>query len=197
MSHNHLQHFPLKQGRTHEVCGAGALVFACAAAAQGNGPVIWVREGWKPDSINPLGVGRFFDPERFLLAKGKDAPDVLAVGEEALRSGAVPLVVLEIGKPLGLTAGRRLQLAAEAGQSTGLCIIPDGMGSNAAETRWSCSPVFDPNSASGDSTLQRWEIIKNKTGTLYAWDIKWDVQTRRVIVVSGAARQQGLARASG
>jgi protein ImuA len=54
------------------------------------------------------------------------------------------------------------------------------MGSNAAETRWRCIPLFDPE----DSTLQSWELIKNKSGTIGAWTILWDAQAHRVIVVS-------------
>ena len=64
----------------------------------------------------------------------------------------------------------------------GLCIVPEGTGSNAVETRWHCTSVFDPK----DSTLQRWELIKNKSGTLTAWDVRWNAEARRIIVVSEA-----------
>ncbi|WP_178390791.1 hypothetical protein [Rhodovulum sulfidophilum] len=60
--------------------------------------------------------------------------------EEARRSGTVPLVVTELTKPLGLTPGRRLQLAARDGNATALSIIAEGAGSNAAETRWGNPP---------------------------------------------------------
>lgn len=128
-----------------------------------------------------------FDPGKLLLASARDQTGVLAVAEEALRSAAVSLVVMELDKPLGLTAGRRLQLAAEAGKTTGLCIIPEGSGSNAAETRWHCTPVFDPD----DSTLQRWQLTKNKSGTLGDWDVRWDAETRRIIMVSEAGKRPG------
>ncbi len=192
MPNDAFPHFPLRKNRTHEVCGPGALVFACALTAHGKGPVFWVCESWKTDHINPPGFSSFFDPKRLFLARTKDQLEMLAVAEEALRSGVVPLVVLELSTPLSLLAGRRLQLAAEAGKSTGLCMIPQGMGSNSAETRWQCAPIFDQ----GDSTLQRWEIIKNKTGTFAAWDVKWNAEARRIIVVSEAAQQQGSARAA-
>ncbi len=180
--------FPPCKGRTHEVTGAGAGVFAFALAGQLQGAVLWIREAWQPEQLNPAGFGEYLDPARILLAQGKDQTEVLAVAEEALRSGAVKLVVIELGKPLGLTAGRRLQLAAETGKSTGLCILPEGMGSNAAQTRWRCTPIFNPNTEATDSTLQRWELIKNKSGTLGKWDIRWNGETRRVIVVSEAGK---------
>ena len=90
------------------------------------------------------------------------------------------VVVTQLTKPVDLTAGRRLQLAAEAGKTLGVFLIPEGMGSNATETRWRCLPYFDAQ----DSTLHRWQLIKNKSGTLGGWVVRWDEQARRIIVVS-------------
>ena len=108
--------------------------------------------------------------------------------EEALRSGAVALVIVSLTKPLGLTEGRRLQLAAKEGKSIALALIPEGMGSNAAETRWRCIPHFDADDRAGDSTLQRWELIKNKSGTLGVWYVRWDRASRRLAMVSPAGK---------
>jgi protein ImuA len=188
--------FPLRRGRTHEVYGPAALAFSFTLAGQLGGMILWICEARQAGHINPAGFGNYLEPQNLLLTKAKDQADVLAVAEEGLRSGAVRLVVMELTKPLGLTEGRRLQLAAEAGKSTGLCLIPEGMGSNAAETRWRCIPIFDPISDLGDSTLGRWEIIKNKSGTLSAWDVKWDAEARRVIVVSKAPQRPGSAHTS-
>ncbi|MFO7921380.1 MAG: hypothetical protein R6U99_11335 [Nioella sp.] len=177
--------FPLRKARVHEACGAGATGFAAIMAAQITGPVLWLREGWRAEMLNPVGLAAFLDPARVLVAQVKDQTEGLAVMEEALRDGAVPLVVIELGQPLDLTPGRRLQLAAKAGRTTGLCLIPEGMGSNAAETRWRCTPVLDAEGR-GDSTPQHWEIIKNKAGTLGAWHVRWDWAARRLDVVSPA-----------
>lgn len=172
---------PLRKARVHEACGPGAASFAAVAAAR-VGAVFWVREVWQKEVINPVGLSTFFDPSQLLLAQTKDQTETLAVAEDALRDGAVPLVVIEASRPLDLREGRRLQLAAKAGQTTGLCLTPEGMGSNAAETRWRCAPVF----AVSDSTLMRWEIIKNKSGTLGAWHVRWDTEARRLDVVPPA-----------
>ena len=180
MSRHSISAFPLLSGRAHEVCGPGACVFAFMLAAQIGGRVLWGREKWRPEQLDPTGVSEFFDPSDLLVATAKDQAEVLAVAEEALRSGAISLVVMELGKSPGLTEGRRLQLAAKAGKSTGLAIIPQGQGCNAAETRWQCAPVFDP----ADSTLQEWELIKNKSGTLGVWYVRWTHATRRFSVVS-------------
>lgn len=149
--------YPLRATCVHEACGPAAVSFALRTAAQIGGDVIWVRAQWLPEQLNPAGF-EGTEPDRVILAQTKDQTETLAVAEEALRDGVIPLVVAQIASPINPTAGRRLQLAAKAGGTTGLCLIPEGMGSNAAETRWHCVPVFDPD----DSTVQRWELIKNK-----------------------------------
>lgn len=171
--------FPLRRARVHEVYGPGSMSFAAMAAA---GACLWIRESWLSDTLTPQGLLPMFDPALLLLARPKDQTDALAVAEEALKDGALPFVVLEITRPLNLREGRRLQLAAKEGGTTGLCIIPEGMGSNATDTRWRATPVFD--AAEEDSTLMRWEIKRNKSGTLGAWNVRWDQKARRVHVVS-------------
>lgn len=172
--------FPLRAGRAHEVCGAGARGFAAILGGMRGENVLWLVENRRRERMNPLGLGRFCDPRRVLLAGAGGHVEMLAMAEEALRSGAVGTVVAETRAPLDLTAGRRLQLAAEAGGALGVFLIAEGMGSNAAETRWLCEPQFDP----GDSTCWRWRLIKNKSGTLGSWVVRWDEQARRIAVVS-------------
>jgi protein ImuA len=193
MSTGTIPHFPLRRKRAHEVCGPGARFFAIAQCASVEGTVLWVRESWQHDVLNPTGFSAMIDPDRLILANAADQADGLAISEEALRSGAVPLVVIELSRPLSFTAGRRLQLAAKTGKSTALILIPEGMGNNAAETRWRCAPIFD----AADSTLQRWEIIKNKSGTFGVWNVRWNAQTRRLIVVPPVGERPGAQGAPG
>ncbi len=187
--------FPLRRSRVHEVCGPGAVAFATIAGASCPGPVLWIGEAWRPEHLNPLGLLPFIDPANVLLARTRSQTDSLATAEEALKDGATPFVITEVTRPLDLREGRRLQLAARAGGTTGLCVIPEGLGSNAAETRWRVHPVFDP--AGPDSTLMCWEIIKNKSGTLGAWNVRWDSETRCVHVVSPAGERPGPQGAPG
>ena len=155
-----------------------------------------MREGWLAGTLDPAGLSAFCDPARVLIAQTKDQTDTLAVAEEALKDGAVALVVIETTRPLNLREGRRLQLAAKAGPSTGLCLIPEGAGSPATETRWHCTPVFDPAEPT-DSTLMRWEIIKNKSGTTGAWHVRWNRAAHRLDVVSPVGERPGPAAARG
>ncbi|MFN3524806.1 MAG: ImuA family protein [Paracoccus sp. (in: a-proteobacteria)] len=187
--------FPLRRARVHEVFGPSAMGFAAMAAGlsagSSEGCLLWIREAWQADHLQPPGLAAFLDPAALLMARTRDQTDSLAVAEEALRDGTVPFVVIELTRPLNLREGRRLQLAAKAGGTTGLCIIPEGMGSNAAETRWHATPVFDP--AHEDSTLMRWQITKNKSGTLGVWDVRWIAETRRLHVVSPPLVRAGAA----
>lgn len=183
--------FQLRPARVHEVCGPGATAFAAIMAARSGGDILSIGEAWQAGALHPPGLVAFLDPARLLLARTENQTDSLAVAEEALRDGGLALVVIEITRPLDLRQGRRLQLAAQAGGATGLCLIPEGMGSNAAETRWHAAPVL--NSREGDSTLMHWEIKKNKSGTIGAWHVRWDEQARHLHVVSPAGERPGSA----
>lgn len=178
----------------HEVYGPAANMFA-TLAGQKSSLVLWIQEKWKRETLNPLGIKPFLDPERFLMARTHDQISGLSVAEEALRDGAIPFVVIEVTRALNFREGRRLQLAAQTGRTTGLCIISEGMGSNATETRWNTTPVFDPETQ--DSTLMRWELKRNKKGTLDTWHVRWDQETCRVHVVSPAGNGSGVAHATG
>ena len=184
--------FPLKPGRAHEAQGPGAPFFALAACAARPvpQPCLWIAERWQAEQLHPEGVAPYLDPARLLFAHTKDHPDTLASAEEALRSAAFGVVVTRLSQPLTLFTGRRLQLAAQAGKSTGLFLIDESAGSASAETRWHCAPHFAPD----DSTLQRWQLTKNKSGTLTEWVTRWDEETRGVIVVSKTAERAGATR---
>lgn len=184
--------FSLLTARVHEASGPGAAGFAAIACARSSGPVLWIGEDWQAARLDPAGLVAVTDPGRLLFADTENQTDTLAVAEEALKDGSVAFVVAEITRPLNLREGRRLQLAAKTGGATGLCLIPEGMGSNAAETRWHCTPVFDPEGRP-DSTLMRWEIIKNKKGTSGIWHVRWNAAAHRLDVVSPVGLGPGAA----
>lgn len=190
MSDSFTSAFPPKPGRPHEAQGPGAPFFALMVCASQPKPCLWMSEKWQTESFNPHGITPFLDPSRLLFAHPKDHADTLASTEEALRSGAFGVVVTRLSQPLTLFTGRRLLLAAQAGNSTGIFLIPEGAGSPAADSRWHCASYFSPD----DSTLHLWQLIKNKSGTLTEWVTRWDEQTRGIIVVSKAAERAGATR---
>jgi len=165
----------IRPGRMHEATGPGRRAFAAMLAGRLTGPVLWVREIQARGTLCPQGLAAFFDPARLVLARPTGGRAVLQVAEEALRSGAAPLVVAELIEATDLTASRRLQLAAGAsaegeGAVRGLCLLPETRTRpNAAETRWHCMPI--PGTGGHTGAGQLWELIKNKRGRLGTWEI--------------------------
>ncbi len=177
--------FALRPARVHEAGGRGRHAFALFQALRHPGPLIWISPAHAPELPMlrglPQGVG-----ERLHLLRPVGETDLLWCIEEALRAAPVGLVIAEPEKPLSLTAGRRLQLAAEAGRSTGLLLIREGAGSNATETRWHCAPMASP---APDSTLHHWALNKNKRGTTGSWDLNWHGTTAAFHLVSEAGER--------
>ena len=101
-------------------------------------------------------------------------------------SAKAALVIAEPSNPMSLTVGRRFQLAAEAGCSTGLMLIQQDAGSNATQSRWVCEPL---PVTSADSTLHHWSLIKNKKGTIGGWIIDWNGATAAFHMVSEARQR--------
>lgn len=177
--------FTLRPARVHEAGGRGRRAFALFQAVRHPGPLIWIAPAHAPEWPMlrglPQGVG-----ERLHLLRPVGETDLLWCIEESLRAAPVGLVIAEPEKPLSLTAGRRLQLAAEAGRSTGLLLIREGAGSNATETRWHCAPMASP---ARDSTLHHWALNKNKRGTTGSWVLNWHGTTAAFHLVSEAGER--------
>lgn len=177
--------FALRPHRVHEAEGRGRRAFALFQAARHPGPLVWIAPAHIPELPMlrglPRGVG-----ERLHLFRPEGETDLLWCVEEALRATPVSLVIAEPERPLFLTAGRRLQLAAEAGHTTGLMLIREGAGSNATETRWMCEPLA---SLAADSTLHRWSLNKNKQGTSGSWILNWNGTSAAVHMVSQARQR--------
>lgn len=139
----------LQRGRVHEICGPARRSLAALVMAKSQGMVVWVHPGWAPEWLNPTGVGSLADPARLILVRTSREEETLWAGEEALRSGAAPLVVLELTALPALTPVRRLHLAAGAGAAAarqggspaplGLLLLPEDGGAQGAESRWHIS----------------------------------------------------------
>jgi protein ImuA len=138
----------LARGRVHEICGPARRTFALVAARglEGTGPILWIRPAWMAERLHPDGVRPILDPGRIVFVTPTRPEDLLWSAEEALRSGAIGLVVAELPEAPALTPVRRLHLAAEAGGAAdgaapvGLILTPGEGGAQGAETRWHIAP---------------------------------------------------------
>ena len=138
----------LAGGALHEVLGQGAdsehatvpsLLVGGLLARSGTGQVLWAMRG--RDLFAPALSAVGLHPDRLILAEAGGA--VLDVMEEALRHSGLCGVVGEIDGRLGLTASRRLQLAAESSGVIGFAIRrsrhfddPVLAAPSAASSRW-------------------------------------------------------------
>ena len=173
----------LPLGRAHELCGPARLTLAAmiagrAEAAGGGGPVLWIRPAHAEGRLNPDGLAAFFDPGRLVLARPQREADVLWLAEEALRSGAAPVVIAELGAPPGLTPVRRLHLAAEAGQAAARGAAPLALllcagtgGAQGVETRWALTPA--PGGGAWLRPRWRLELLRARLAPPRSWRVRW------------------------
>jgi protein ImuA len=141
----------LQRGRVHEFCGPARLMLAARVMARTTGPVVWIRPGWVAERLNAAGLQPLADPARLILIHAQRDEGLLWAAEEALRSGAAPLVVAELLTPPALTPTRRLHLAAESGAEAarrdgaipplGVLLLPGQGGAQGIESRWHMAPA--------------------------------------------------------
>lgn len=162
----------LPRARLHEACGNARVTFALWLAAQTTGPVFWIAPAWLSDRLNADGMQGFVDPGRFTFVAPRRAEDLLWSMEEVLRAGVVALVVADIPGPPGLTAVRRLHLAAETGAAegsvapTGLLLTPGDGGAPGIETRWRMQADHGP-------ARSRWRLcrLRARTAPVQSWQV--------------------------
>lgn len=143
----------LTPGRAHEICGAARRTLTLWIAARYAGPVLWIAPSWDSDMLHSDGVWPILDPARLITLRVSRAEDLLWSVEEALRSGAVPLVVACLPAPPALTPVRRLHLAAQHGGDLlgkngtpplALLLTPGQGGAPGVESRWHMQPDHLP-----------------------------------------------------
>ncbi|WP_158967839.1 ImuA family protein [Chachezhania sediminis] len=182
----------LAASRVHEACGPARRTFAAWVAGRLNGPVIWIVPAWSPDRLHSEGLADFAQPGRFLFVAPQRGEDLLWCAEEALRSGAAPLVVVDLPAPPALTPVRRLHLAAETGAETlaasrraapqsvresmqppeasdlpgplGLLLTPGDGGAQGIETRWHMAPTHDGTAA--ETWHETWHLARRRARAL-------------------------------
>ncbi len=180
----------LRLGCIHEVGGDEAATGFCAvllARAGGGGrgrggSLLWLARG--DDLYAPGLVGYGIGAGRLLVVSGLNRQaDMLWAMEEALRCRALAGVVAE-AEAIGLTAGRRLMLAAEGTGMLGLVLSRGGGGRGgagvggvgAAVSRWRVTavPGLGGGGAGGEP---RWrvELVRCRGGRPVEGVVGWGV----------------------
>jgi protein ImuA len=170
----------------------GAAPRAAAGAPQARGPVLWVSR-WR-DLYAPGLTAFGLDPGRLILvwagdgAGGGSGTEVLWAMEEALRCPRLGAVVGEV-EALERSAGRRLQLAAEASGVTAFALrrplhpARRAAAPSAAATRWRVMPAqaLHQDSAGRGRFLGRpcWqvELLRCRGAAPGQWHLEWDDAT--------------------
>jgi len=156
------------------------------------GPVLWCRsrrtalEAGDPYGPGIAGLG--LAPDRLILAEAARPAELLWAMEEGARTKGLAAVVAD-GVIPDLTAGRRLQLAAEAGQGLVL-LLATGRQSTAstALTRWFVASAPSRPEAEGPGrpcwTVALWRC---RGGRPREWMVEWDDAALSLSVVAPMA----------
>ncbi len=167
----HLPDRGLARGTLHEIIEAGAAsefagaatLFTAGIAARLKGPVLWCLT--RRDLFAPGLLRAGLHPDRVIYVETSHDRDILPLVEEGLHEKGLGAVVGEVTR-LGLSASRRLQLAAESSGVTALLLrrwwtvaekdltrLP-----TAASTRWRVAPMeSEPLPAPGLGRA-RWQV---------------------------------------
>jgi protein ImuA len=167
----HLPGGGLARGVLHEMIEAGSAsefagcttLFTAGIAARLKGPVLWCLT--RRDLFAPGLLRAGLHPDRVIYAEAEREREVLPLIEEGLREKGLAAVVGEISR-LGLTASRRLQLAAESTGVTALVIrrwwtlAEKDLVEHptAAVTRWRIAPAPSELMPAPGLGRERWQV---------------------------------------
>ena len=164
---------------------AAALAVRLAGAREG--AVLWCGRdrALEAGALYGPGLGRLgLDPGRLITVACRRDAEVLWAMEEGLGCARLAVVIGEAAEA-GLTATRRLQLAAGASGVTALLLRParDGQAPSAAATRWRVAAA--PSRPGGhEAALSapgapcwRIELLRCRAGAPGAWILEWRDET--------------------
>jgi protein ImuA len=189
-------HEVIEEGPAAEFAGTATL-FTAGIAARLRGPVLWCLT--RRDLFAPGLMQVGLHPDRIIYAETCRDADVLPLLEEGLHQKGLGAVIGEVSQ-LGLTASRRLQMAAEASGVPALVIrrwwtvaqkdltkLP-----TAASTRWRVSPVPSEVVPAGGLKRGRWrvELVRCRGAEPCSWILEaCDAQGRLALPANLADRQ--------
>ena len=157
-------------------------------------PLLWCRLAYEAQQhgnlyghgLEALGLAR----DRFVTITLKKPLTAMWMAEEALKSGALSLVILDVNPVhASLTTTRRLSLAAAAGKSAGLLVFAKPhIDATASSTRWivAASRSQPPPHDVLAPGLPSWnlELSRARGGRPGAWNVEWVHASHRFNLVS-------------
>ncbi len=173
-------------GPVHLAAATGFAMALAALSGRGRGETLWIATDYAASEAGgPYGPGLDLfgvDSARLVMLRVPRAVDVLWAMEEALRCGALSSVIAELtgdGADAGLTATRRLSLAAREGKGVclGLLLRHGGLSMpSAASTRWQVAAAASEPDRFGGLGRAAFELslVKNRRGPCGRWIITWD-----------------------
>ncbi|WP_369062240.1 ImuA family protein [Caulobacter sp. 73W] len=181
-------------GACGAVDGAAPALFAAGIAARTQGQVLWCVT--RRDLFAPSLAQAGLSSDRVIYVEAGDDKTVLACFEEGLRHGGLGAVVGEISR-LSMTASRRLQLAAETGQTLGLAVrrwrrqadAADFGQPTAAATRWRVTALPSSPLPVAGVGRARWfvELIRCKAGDCADFELEACDETGRLALPADLA----------
>jgi len=155
----------LRKGRTHEVTGASADMFAVLAAAKLDQTVLWMGLHRDIITLCPAGLQTYLNVEDLILVEAVSRGELLWAADQALRASGGFCVIVDLPDTLSLKESRRLQLAAEQGGGIGVLLLRGPANTSAAQTRWQCEPCC------ADPPAWDWTCLKGKNGEAGRWQM--------------------------
>jgi protein ImuA len=149
-------------GEVHEVSGSAVGGFAAWLAGRlvrhAGGAVLWCVKSGSTSQLYGPGLAAFgLDVGRLVIVRSRRRADMLWAMEESLHCSSFAAVIGECDDAINLTASRRLQLAAEAGGTTGFILRRGGIQRGGLRrsgiTAGADNPKISPSACSS-----RWEI---------------------------------------
>jgi protein ImuA len=173
-------------------------------------PLLWcrlARMGMEAGGLYGPGLNAVGLPAARIVtvALGKQQA-ILWTADEALKSGALSGVILDLDPAkCTVTATRRLQLAAQAGQTPAIILMAHASAlPSAARSRWAVAslpsqpPALDERAPG--KPAWRVELRRCRRGKPGIFSVEWDHETHRfslVAAVSGGAADAGAAESRG
>jgi protein ImuA len=168
--------------------GFALALAARAVAIRGAGALFHIHEelaAREAGALYPAGLEAFgLAPQALLSLTVRRRADLLLAMEEALKCRALACVIGEAfpdRRGIGLTASRRLALAAKAGGSLGLLVrAPGSVAPSAAVTRWEIEAGPSRSDAFGGLGAPALvvHLVRSKLGRTGSWRLEWSLHDR-------------------